>query len=66
MLFRSSYTESVYESNRQGMTTYVVDKVTQTTKGQDEKINLLNKTSLSGLVVNMKILLQFRRHIDDL
>jgi len=46
--------------------TYIVDKITQTTKSQDKKVDLLDQTSLAWLIVHMKILLQFRHHIDDL
>lgn len=47
------------------MSTYVVDKVTQATKRQDKKVNLLNKTSLAWLVVHMQIRLHLGHHVGE-
>lgn len=47
------------------MSTYVVDKVTQATKRQDKKVNLLDKTSLAWLVVHMQIRLHLGEHIGE-
>jgi hypothetical protein len=47
------------------MSTYIVDKVTQATKRQDKKVNLLDKTSLAWLVVHMQIRLHLGEHIGE-
>lgn len=47
------------------MSTYIVDKVTQATKRQDKKVNLLNKTSLAWLVVHMQIRLHLGHHVGE-
>jgi hypothetical protein len=52
-------------TNSTDMSTYVVNKVTQATKRQDKKVNLLNKTSLAWLVVHMQIRLHFGHHIGE-
>lgn len=60
MLFLSSYQQiNTTILLRAKERTHIVNEITQTTKGQDEKVNLLNQTSLAWLIVDVQVLLQF-------